>query len=111
MSRPALPSAARHHAPFVLLTRTCQLASLPHAGVFGRACNCVGSDGSAKEGVIQEAERLRETLVEKLADIRSSTAATSGSGDSDDLGQFDATGAWTGSVATGGVSQVAQVLG
>eukprot|EP00891_Asterochloris_glomerata_P000565 jgi/Astpho2/565/gw1.00013.152.1_t len=51
-------------------------------GVFGRACNCVGSDGAAKEGVIQEAERLRETLVDKLADIRASTAATAGDGDS-----------------------------
>ena len=77
----------------MLLTWTCRPAApAAFAGVFGRACNCVGSDGAAKEGVIQEAERLRETLVEKLADIRSSTAATAGDGDSDGLGQLHASG-------------------
>ena len=71
-------------------------ASIPAAtaGVFGRACNCVGSDGAAKEGVIQEAERLRETLVDKLADIRASTAATAGDGDSEGLGELHASGTW-----------------
>ena len=86
---PSLPCTAGL-ASFPLSAHQDLPASLPaaFAGVFGRACNCVGSDGAAKEGVIQEAERLRETLVEKLADIRSSTAATAGDGDS---GQCDAT--------------------